>query len=102
MTKSTGQRGLIFWTSPPIFTIASRIAARSTTAGTPVKSCNKTRAGRKAISLLLVEVPFHLAAALTSSSETVRPSSYRNKFSRRTFIEKGNREILPKPFFSAA
>ena len=30
--------------------IASRIAARSTTAGTPVKSCISTRAGRKAIS----------------------------------------------------
>ena len=31
---------------------ASRIAARSTTAGTPVKSCNSTRAGMKLISLL--------------------------------------------------
>ena len=30
--------------------IASRIAARSTTAGTPVKSCISTRAGRNAIS----------------------------------------------------
>ena len=30
--------------------MASRIAARSTTAGTPVKSCISTRAGRKAIS----------------------------------------------------
>ena len=30
--------------------MASRMAARSTTAGTPVKSCISTRAGRKAIS----------------------------------------------------
>ena len=30
--------------------MASRIAARSTTAGTPVKSCSSTRAGMKAIS----------------------------------------------------
>ena len=30
----------------PSFSAASRIAARSTTAGTPVKSCIKTRAGR--------------------------------------------------------
>ena len=30
--------------------MASRIAARSTTAGTPVKSCSSTRAGVKAIS----------------------------------------------------
>jgi len=36
--------------SPPSLTIASRIAARSTTAGTPVKSCMSTRAGMNAIS----------------------------------------------------
>jgi len=35
----------IFSGSPPISAIASRIAARSTTAGTPVKSCISTRAG---------------------------------------------------------
>ena len=34
--------------------MASRMAARSTTAGTPVKSCIRTRAGRKAISLSLL------------------------------------------------
>ena len=34
----------------PSFFIASLIAARSTTAGTPVKSCIKTLAGRYAIS----------------------------------------------------
>ena len=32
--------------------MASRMAARSTTAGTPVKSCMRTRAGEKAISLV--------------------------------------------------
>ena len=31
--------------SPPIAAIASRMAARSTTAGTPVKSWSRTRAG---------------------------------------------------------
>ncbi len=41
-----GFSGLIFSGSPPSATIASRIAARSTTAGTPVKSCISTRAGR--------------------------------------------------------
>ena len=35
-----------------MFFMASRMAARSTTAGTPVKSCSSTRAGMKAISLL--------------------------------------------------
>ena len=52
MTSSTGCSGLIFVGSPPIFCMASRIAARSTTQGTPVKSCNSTRATVNAISLV--------------------------------------------------
>ena len=51
MTSSTGDSGLILFGSPPRFFIASRIAARSTTQGTPVKSCSTTRAGMKAISV---------------------------------------------------
>ena len=50
ITSSAGSRGLIFFASPPIRAMASRIAARSATAGTPVKSCSKTRAGMNAIS----------------------------------------------------
>ena len=46
MTRSTGTSGLILVGSPPSDAIASRIAARSQTAGTPVKSCISTRAGR--------------------------------------------------------
>ena len=37
--------------------MASRMAARSTTAGTPVKSCISTRAGRNAISAVGAPVP---------------------------------------------
>ena len=44
--------GLIFFGSPPSRCIAARIAARSTTHGTPVKSCSTTRAGLKGISTL--------------------------------------------------
>ncbi len=51
MTSSAGSSGLIFLGSPPMRFMASRMAARSTTAGTPVKSCSSTRAGVKAISL---------------------------------------------------
>ena len=40
MTRSTGHSGLIFWGSPPRVCTASLIAAKSTTAGTPVKSWN--------------------------------------------------------------
>ncbi|ESU82798.1 hypothetical protein WRSd5_02412 [Shigella dysenteriae WRSd5] len=46
MTRSTGESGLTFAVSPPRRLTASRIAARSTTAGTPVKSCISTLAGR--------------------------------------------------------
>ncbi len=47
MTRSTGTSGLIFCGLPPSLVIASRIAARSTTAGTPVKSCIRTRGRTK-------------------------------------------------------
>ena len=50
ITSSAGMSGLTFAGSPPRSSIASRIAARSTIAGTPVKSCRRTRAGRKEIS----------------------------------------------------
>ena len=50
MTSSAGASGLISSALPPRRVIASRIAARSTIAGTPVKSCMITRAGVKEIS----------------------------------------------------
>ncbi len=81
----------------------SRMAARSTTAGTPVKSCISTRAGRKPISL--PALPRSLSQAATSSMSalvTVRPSSWRSRFSSSTFIEKGSLEMPASPFFSAS
>ena len=45
MTSSAGKSGLMRFGLPPIFFIASRMVAKSTTAGTPVKSCRSTRAG---------------------------------------------------------
>ena len=46
MTRSTGDSGLMMAGSLPAPFTASRIAARSATPGTPVKSCMSTRAGR--------------------------------------------------------
>src|ERR1700681_1899113 len=46
MIRSTGTRGSTLPASFPALFIADRMAARSTTAGTPVKSCIRTRAGR--------------------------------------------------------
>ena len=45
MTSSAGASGLIWAGSPPRSRTASRMVARSTTQGTPVKSCMITRAG---------------------------------------------------------
>ncbi len=50
MTSSAGDSGLISSGLPPSLIIASRIAARSTMAGTPVKSCMMTRLGENEIS----------------------------------------------------
>ena len=101
MTRWTGTCGLIFAASPPSLVIASRIAARSTTQGTPVKSCISTRAGRYWISRLGGPGP---SASRRSPgrrpSVTVLPSSKRSMFSSSTFIEKGRR--LMSPNFSAA
>ena len=72
--------------------MASRMAARSTTAGTPVKSCMSTRAGVKAISLSGSRggVPAGDRGS-TSSAVTATPSSKRSRFSSSTFIEYGRR-----------
>ena len=51
MTSSAGASGLMRAASPPSSTTASRMVARSTTAGTPVKSCITTRAGENWISV---------------------------------------------------
>ncbi len=86
MTRSTGTSGLAFLGSAPIFLRASRMAARSTTQGTPVKSCKTTRAGRKLISHASALVS-HFATYSMSERLTVAPSSKRSRFSRRILIE---------------
>ncbi len=91
MTSSTGWSGLIFLGSPPIRFMASRIAARSTTAGTPVKSWSRTRLGRKAISRLGIALGSHSARPRMSSFVTVTSSSLRSRFSRRILSENGRR-----------
>jgi len=71
--------------------IASRMAARSTTAGTPVKSWSSTRAGMKGISRSEGRVGSQASSASTCSRVTRRPSSPRSRFSSRIFSEKGSR-----------
>ena len=82
--------------------MASRMAARSTTAGTPVKSCISTRAQRKLISLVDLP-PFFTQSAKAAMSAflTVVPSSWRTRFSIRMRSEKGRRERSPTSFSTA-
>ncbi len=91
MTSSAGTRGLILLGSPPIAFMASRIAARSTIAGTPVKSCMITRAGVNAISLDGSSLASQVASASTSCARIDSPSSLRSRFSSRIFSENGSR-----------
>src|ERR1022692_663826 len=103
MTRSAGIRGLARLGSAPIAARASRMAARSTTQGTPVKSCSSTRAGMKLISLPLepsAEGSPAPATYSTSAAETRRPSSNRRRFSSRILVENGRRGILPTPVSS--
>ena len=92
MTSSTGCSGLTRSGLPPSAITASRIAARSTTHGTPVKSCSRTRAGMKEISFSTLAVAFHCASARMSSALTNASSSRRSRFSSRIFIEYGSRD----------
>lgn len=87
MTKSTGHKGLIRLGSPPKRFIASRMAARSTTAGTPVKSYRITRAGLKGISILLGAVCSQFRIFCTSFYFTANSSQLRTAFSNNTRTE---------------
>ena len=67
--------------------MASRIAARSTSAGTPVKSCISTRAGWNGISRLGSAVASQVAIASMLERVTDSPSSRRRAFSSSTLSE---------------
>ena len=97
MTSSAGKSGLTRVGSPPMRLMASRMAARSTTAGTPVKSCRITRAGMKAISVVGHRLRLPAAAApRCAPRSTTRPSSSRSRFSSRMRSENGSRlDVVP-------
>ena len=73
MTSSAGTSGLILAGSPPRSRMASRMVARSTTAGTPVRSCRITRAGVNWISVDGSASGSHWASAVTCSGGDVAP-----------------------------
>jgi len=69
--------------------MASRIAAKSTTAGTPVKSWRITLAGLKGISMELREVLCQLRMFSMSELLTFYSSQFLTAASSNTFIEYG-------------
>ena len=77
--------------------MASRIAARSTIAGTPVKSCMMTRAGVNEISYEGGAFGSQFSSASISARVTLVPSSKRSKFSSRILSEYGKRATFSTP-----
>ena len=71
--------------------MASRMVARSTTQGTPVKSCIRTRAGVNWISTLGSAVGSQAPSARMWSAVMFAPSSVRSRFSSRIFKLYGRR-----------
>ena len=84
--------------SPPSAFMASRMAARSTTTGTPVKSWRRTRLGMKPISFAGFSLASQEASASTSAARAERPSSFLRRFSSSTFMAKGSRATSPLSF----
>ena len=91
MTSSAGASGLTLAGSPPRSRTASRMVARSTTHGTPVKSCISTRAGVNWISTLGSAAGSQPASARMWSAVMFAPSSVRSRFSSRIFRLYGSR-----------
>ncbi len=90
MTISAGESGLIFLGSPPRASTASRMVARSTMQGTPVKSCMTTRAGVNWISVSGSAAASHDPSASICAFVTLAPSSVRSRFSSSTLRLKGS------------
>ena len=101
-TRSTGTSGSMIFGSRPIRATAERMAARSTSKGTPVKSCNTIRATTKGISSVRCALGDQFASACTLLSLTFFPSQLRRTDSSTSRIETGNRETGPTPARSSA
>src|SRR5438270_1127273 len=88
--------------SPPSRLTALRIAARSTTSGTPVKSWRTIRATTNGISSFAGDLAFQFASVSTSLRRTFFPSQFRRTDSSTIRMLIGSREIGPTPCSSSA
>jgi hypothetical protein len=100
-TRSTGTSGSIVFGSLPICLATVRIAARSASSGTPVKSCSTTRATTNGISLTRSVFGCQLASSATCSLLTFLPSQLRSTLSRTMRIETGSRFTFGKVLASS-
>ncbi len=80
---------------------ADRIAARSTSNGTPVKSCSSTRATMNGISSTRSPPLLQFASVRTSFSVIFLPSTLRSTDSRTIRIETGSFDTGPTPACSS-
>src|SRR5947209_676339 len=87
---------------PPSRLTALRMAARSTTSGTPVKSCKTIRATTNGISSFAGDFAFQFASVSTSLRRTFFPSQFRRTDSSTIRMLTGSREIGPTPCSSSA
>ena len=96
-TSVQGMCGLTFDGSPPRSTMASRMAAKSTKTGTPVKSWKRTRAGMNSISAPCS--PARPASTTADASFTASSSveARRTTFSRRATRARGRRSAPGMP-----
>ena len=92
---------MIFGFLPSLDT-ALRIAAKSTSNGTPVKSCSTMRATTNGISAVRVPVGCQFASSFTFVSLTFLPSQFRRTDSKTIRMDTGSLEIAPTPAFSKA
>ena len=90
-TRSTGTSGSIVFGLRPMVAATLRIAARSASSGTPVKSCSTTRATTNGISLTRSASGFQFASSATCSGVTFLPSQLRSTDSSTIRIETGRR-----------
>ena len=78
----------------PIFAATLRIAARSASSGTPVKSCSTTRETTKGISSVRSAFGNQLASWRTWSALTFLPSQLRSTDSSTIRMDTGRRDTL--------
>ncbi len=100
-TRSTGTSGSMVFGSFFWCAASERIAARSASSGTPVKSCSTTRETTNGISSLRTPFGAQWASWRTCSGVMRRPSQWRSTASSTIRIDTGRRAIWGNSTVSA-